>query len=151
MKIKQWQCPIYEIKGTIHFVGRLGRKFPFAGLPGGDIPITTYTEKELEQLMGEGLKLLHKAGFSPIKYFRGGGWVSGEKVFRNLLKFGIKNDSSPVPYKFVSRLHPDTPPGKIGGTHMVPYRVPQRTLQAEGGRGFYQYLSRQYLPGRLPG
>lgn len=106
-----------------------GKTVPFAGLPGGDIPITAYTEKELEQLMGEGLKLLHKAGFSPIKYFRGGGWVSGEKVFRNLLKFGIKNDSSPVPYKFVSRLYPDTPLEKLAahtwshiGSHSGPYR-----------------------------
>lgn len=78
------------------------------GERGDDVPLNTYTEKELTQIIRHSLKLLSDNGFSDIHSFRAGGWTSGPKVYRALVKNDIFIDSSAVPAELIANLYPGT-------------------------------------------
>lgn len=85
-----------------------GKTQEFAGLIGGDIPLTSYDESEIEKIISFSMDVLSKEGFDEIKYYRGGGWISGPKVYRVLMKNSVFCECSPVPEELVARLYPDT-------------------------------------------
>ncbi len=51
---------------------------------------------------------LASQGFTGVKSFRAGGWMTDEKVMKALAKEGIIYESSPIPWKKVAALYTDT-------------------------------------------
>ncbi|USN47986.1 MAG: hypothetical protein H6626_02520 [Pseudobdellovibrionaceae bacterium] len=75
---------------------------------GGDIPVTSYSQSELEALFAFSLKTLSHQGYTNIKSFRGGGWCSSPHLQKALSTVGLYNDSSPVPPHLVQQKYPNT-------------------------------------------
>jgi hypothetical protein len=76
------------------------------GEKGDDVPLNEYTAEEIFKIVRFSLELLESHGFTDIQSFRGGGWMSGPKVFEALIKAGILIDSSAVPPELVENLYP---------------------------------------------
>jgi hypothetical protein len=82
-------------------VGRGGEK-------GDDIPLNHYSSDEIDRIIAHSIKILHQQGFKQIHSFRGGGWMSGPRVFQALVQNKISIDSSAVPPDLINNLYPNT-------------------------------------------
>lgn len=72
---------------------------------GHEVPLTSYTETELVQLLQHSQNILQKQGFPRTEHFLAGGWVSGPQVMRAIQRTGFRYDYSAVPPQLIkSRL-----------------------------------------------
>lgn len=64
---------------------------------GHDVPISSYTQEELEKVMAFSVRTLRNNGFLNIHSFRAGGWMASADVTAALAHQGFRMDYSAVP------------------------------------------------------
>lgn len=69
---------------------------------GHEVPISAYTEPELEKVIAFSIATLEANGFGHAKSFRAGGWMARDVVRQALVAQGITWDSSAVPSAYLS-------------------------------------------------
>ena len=69
---------------------------------GHEVPISAYTESELEKVIAYSIATLEANGFGHARSFRCGGWMAKDNVRQALVAQGIRWDSSAVPTTFLS-------------------------------------------------
>jgi hypothetical protein len=98
-----------EFRDPINFWGRKN-SVAINGVLGHDVPLSIFTEQEIEKIVKTSIEILSKYGFTDLKSFRAGGWVAPPSVLNAVAKYGIKVDSSPVPAEFIKNFTgPDSP------------------------------------------
>lgn len=117
---------------------------------GDDVPLNTYSKNEIRKMLSFSLDTLEAQGFKNIESFRGGGWMSGPKVFEALKELGLKIDSSAVPASLVENLYPDTHLAKINRRQWKgiqnttsPYLQTPDIVQFPNNAGLADYLDEQ--------
>lgn len=78
------------------------------GEPGDDVPLNIYSTEDIQKVLRFSLKKLQSQGFSSLKSFRGGGWISGPNVWAALASEGFQIESSAIPMGIIGKLYPDT-------------------------------------------
>lgn len=124
---------------------------------GDDVPLNIYSKEEISAQIAYSKKVLKAQGFKTPTSFRGGGWMSGPKVWEALRQERILIDSSAVPTSLVENLYPDTLLAQKnrelwqGVTPQLgPYRMDQKMLQFPNNVGLADYVNehqffQQYL------
>jgi hypothetical protein len=69
---------------------------------GHEVPISAYTEAELEKVVAYSIATLEANGFGRARSFRCGGWMAKDNVRQALVAQGIRWDSSAVPTPFLA-------------------------------------------------
>ncbi len=69
---------------------------------GYEIPINAYSYEELGRILATSKSILAKQGYSGLKHFRAGGWVTGPQLLEALAAEGFITDSSAVPINLVA-------------------------------------------------
>lgn len=69
---------------------------------GHEVPISAYTEPELEKVIGFSIATLEANGLGHAKSFRAGGWMAKDNVRQALVAKGIVWDSSAVPQPYLA-------------------------------------------------
>lgn len=114
---------------------------------GDDVPLNTYEIEEIRKMLRFSRSKLEEHGFHGLQSFRGGGWMSGPKVFQALIDEGFKVDSSAVPLAMVENLYPNTLLSQINKRQWPaieqtsgPYVQQDGLLQYPNNAGLADYL-----------
>ena len=117
------------------------------GERGDDVPLNSYSEKEIQKQISYSKKVFKKFGLGIPKSFRGGGWMSGSNVWNALVKEGIYIDSSAVPGELVNNLYPDSNLSKLHQALWLgidetlgPYHTTEQKIQFPNNLGLADYV-----------
>lgn len=77
--------------------GTSGASFDCSYDCGGDVPLSEYTERQIERIVGFSIETLSSHGFGRARSFRAGGWMATASVREALVVSGIVWDASAVP------------------------------------------------------
>lgn len=121
----------------------IGRQGEF----GDDVPLNTYDVDEIRKMLRTSKDILERHGFNGLESFRGGGWMSGPKVFEALVAEGFRVDSSAVPVEMVENLYPNTLLSEINFSQWsgvertsTPFHQNSELLQFPNNAGLADYL-----------
>jgi hypothetical protein len=87
---------------TPTFTGATGSSFTCEDDCGSDVPLSQYTEPQVERILRFSLETLSSHGFGRAQSFRAGGWMADSGVREALVVTGFTWDASAVPPRLLA-------------------------------------------------